>query len=97
MSLLATEAQRNRVRNCFLSTTLSGGGTITLTDGPEPTNYILGQSGSNVLTNSNNTIQGAGNIGDGQMGLVNNGTILSNGFAFPMGHMSKPQAGFLVE
>ncbi|MGC2111064.1 MAG: hypothetical protein WA655_16210 [Candidatus Korobacteraceae bacterium] len=50
-----------------------------------------------MLTNSNNTIQGAGNIGDGQMGLVNNGTILSNGFAFPMGHMSKPQAGFLVE
>jgi hypothetical protein len=38
---------------------------------------IFGTSGSNTLTNTG-TIQGSGNIGDGEMGLVNSGTILAN-------------------
>jgi hypothetical protein len=78
-SIALLAAGNNTTLLLMANTTLTGGGTVTLTDSPLPTNYIYGQSGSYVLTNQNNTIQGAGNIGDGQMGLINNGTILSNG------------------
>jgi hypothetical protein len=56
---------------------LTGTGKVILgTTGP---NYIVGASGAGteVLTNAN-TIQGVGNIGNGIMGLVNNGTIIAN-------------------
>src|ERR1035438_9353257 len=56
--------------------TLTGGGTVTL--GNSGSNRIYGAAGSDVLTNANNTIQGSGNIGVGQMGLVNQGTIDAN-------------------
>lgn len=54
--------------------TLSGGGTLTLTDSSNPQNYVYGASGSDTLTNQE-TIQGSGNIGNGQMALINSGTI----------------------
>src|ERR1700728_4164697 len=54
--------------------TLSGG-TVTLSANAQ--NYIFGGSPSDVLTNAD-TIQGAGNIGNASMGLVNSGTILAN-------------------
>jgi len=57
--------------------TLSGG-TVTLSNNAQ--NYIFGQTSSNTLTNQE-TIQGAGQIGHGQMTLVNSGTINSNGSA----------------
>jgi hypothetical protein len=57
------------------SVTLSGTGTLTMSNNAN--NFILGTSGTNVLTNQS-TIQGAGNIGDGQMGLSNSGTIDAN-------------------
>ena len=56
--------------------TLTGGGTVTLGSGYY--NTIYGASAADVLTNVNNTIQGSGNIGDGQMRLVNQGTIDGN-------------------
>jgi len=59
------------------SQSLSGTGIINLLyTGP---NYITGASGSGteVLTNAN-TIEGVGNIGNGAMGLVNNGTIFAS-------------------
>ncbi len=59
------------------SQSLSGTGIINLLyTGP---NYITGASGSGteVLTNAN-TIEGVGNIGNGAMGLVNNGTITAS-------------------
>jgi hypothetical protein len=56
--------------------TLTGGGTVTLSNNGN--NFIYGAVGSDVLTNVNNTIQGSGQIGDGQMGLVNQGTIDAN-------------------
>jgi len=40
-------------------------------------NYIFGVAGSDVLTNAS-TITGAGQIGNGQMSLVNSGTINAN-------------------
>lgn len=54
--------------------TLSGG-TVTLSN--NPANYIFGQATGDTLTNQE-TIQGAGHIGDGQMTLVNSGTIDAN-------------------
>ena len=56
--------------------TLTGGGTVTLDNSPN--NRIYGAAGTDVLTNANNLIQGSGNIGVGQMGLVNQGTIDAN-------------------
>ncbi len=41
-------------------------------------NRIYGAAGTDVLTNVNNTIQGSGQIGAGQMGLVNQATIDAN-------------------
>jgi len=57
--------------------TLAGGGSVTLSNNAN--NFILGAAASDILSNQE-TIQGAGNIGSGQMGLVNSGsgTILAN-------------------
>jgi hypothetical protein len=49
--------------------TLSGGGSLTLTD--TNTNQITGATGAATLTNVNNIISGAGAIGGGLMTLVN--------------------------
>jgi len=54
--------------------TLSGG-SVTLSN--NPANYIFGSAAGNTLTNQE-TIQGAGHIGNGQMTLVNSGTINTN-------------------
>ena len=56
--------------------TLTGGGTVTL--GNSVNNRIYGALGTDILTNANNTIQGSGQIGADQMGLVNQGTIDAN-------------------
>ena len=57
------------------NTTLSGTGTLTL--GNNSQNFIFGSVGADILTNSS-TIQGSGNIGDGQMTMANSGTINAN-------------------
>ncbi len=49
--------------------TLTGGGTVTLSD--STANRIYGATGATVLTNTNNTISGAGQIGVSQLTLVN--------------------------
>ena len=58
------------------SVTLTGGGTVTLDNSPN--NRIYGAVGTDVLTNVNNLIQGSGNIGANQMGLLNQGAIDAN-------------------
>jgi hypothetical protein len=55
--------------------TLSGTGTFTMSNSID--NFIVGTAASNTLTNQS-TIQGAGNIGVGQMALNNSGTIDAN-------------------
>jgi fibronectin-binding autotransporter adhesin len=55
------------------STTLSGAGTITESAGA----FIGTQIGGGTLTNQS-TIQGAGNIGDGSLDLINEGTVNAN-------------------
>ncbi|HEX9448602.1 MAG TPA: cadherin domain-containing protein, partial [Dongiaceae bacterium] len=57
--------------------TLQGGGAVVLSD--DSHNTIYGSTSDTVLHNVDNTISGAGNIGAGQMTLVNDGTILADG------------------
>ena len=61
----------------FQGVTLEGGGQVTLSDKAD--NVIFGGSANAVLTNVDNTITGAGELGDGQLTLVNAGTIIANG------------------
>jgi hypothetical protein len=59
--------------------TLTGGGQVVLTDGPNA--YILGAAATDQLVNVNNTISGSGQLGDGQLSLDNQakGIIDANG------------------
>jgi hypothetical protein len=57
--------------------TLEGGGQVTLSDSGQ--NVISGTATDVTLTNVDNTISGAGEFGAGQMGLVNEGTIIATG------------------
>ncbi|MDL2405814.1 VCBS domain-containing protein [Rhizobium calliandrae] len=57
--------------------TLTGGGTVTLSD--DASNMIFGSGDDVTLTNVDNTISGAGQLGDGHLTLVNEGTIIANG------------------
>jgi T1SS-143 domain-containing protein len=57
--------------------TLQGGGVMVLTDNSE--NVIFGSEADVTLTNVDNTISGAGQLGDGQMTLVNEGSIIATG------------------
>jgi Ca2+-binding RTX toxin-like protein len=57
--------------------TLKGGGSIILSD--DDGNLISGTGADVVLTNIDNTISGAGHIGQGQLTLINQGTIVASG------------------
>ncbi|MBV7570601.1 VCBS domain-containing protein [Pseudomonas sp. PDM27] len=61
----------------FRGATLTGGGQVLLSDNAQ--NVIFGGSADTVLTNADNTISGAGQLGAGQMMLVNSGLILASG------------------
>jgi hypothetical protein len=68
ITLGATNSNTNLIIGSS-AVTLTGGGTVTL--GNNGVNRIFGAVGTDVLTNANNIVQGSGNIGAGQMGLVN--------------------------
>ncbi len=57
--------------------TLEGGGQVVLSDSSD--NFIFGTVSDVTLTNVDNTISGAGHLGDGVMVLVNEGTIIATG------------------
>jgi len=57
--------------------TLQGGGQITLSD--SAVNFIFGATPTATLTNVDNTIIGAGQLGSGEMTLINEGTIIASG------------------
>jgi hypothetical protein len=57
--------------------TLQGGGALTLSD--SGANAIFGTDPSVTFTNVDNTISGAGQLGEGQMTLVNEGIIDATG------------------
>src|SRR5262249_42206822 len=57
--------------------TLGGGGHVQLSDGNG--NIIAGTTPDATLTNVDNTISGAGQFGEGQLTLHNQGTIIASG------------------
>nr|WP_283813808.1 VCBS domain-containing protein [Bradyrhizobium niftali] len=57
--------------------TLQGHGQVVLSDSSQ--NLITGTVSDVMLTNVDNTISGAGHLGDGVMVLVNEGTIIATG------------------
>ena len=59
------------------SVRLQGGGQVVLSD--DAHNVIFGGAANATLINHDNTISGAGQLGGGQMTLVNEGTIVANG------------------
>jgi hypothetical protein len=59
------------------SVTLQGGGQVILSD--DSHNVIFGGAANATLINMDNTISGAGHVGDGQMTLVNSGMIIADG------------------
>jgi fibronectin-binding autotransporter adhesin len=63
------------------SATLTGGGTVTLgnSGGTETGTILVGSADTGTLTNTNNTITGYGNLGNGTLTLVNGGTVNANG------------------
>ena len=61
----------------FQGVTFSGGGHLILSDNAN--NAIYGGSADTVFTNADNTISGAGQLGAGQLVLVNAGTIVADG------------------
>jgi VCBS repeat-containing protein len=56
---------------------LQGGGHLTLSD--DDNNLIFGGASDALLSNIDNIVSGAGQIGGGQMTLANAGTILADG------------------
>ncbi|MBZ9821514.1 VCBS domain-containing protein, partial [Mesorhizobium sp. CA4] len=57
--------------------TLQGGGQVVLSD--SAFNIVSGTGPDVTLTNIDNTISGAGELGDGMLGLDNRGTIIASG------------------
>lgn len=61
---------------------LDGSGTVSLTGpgaGPNGSSAgVSGPAGSRLTNDTFHTIQGTGNIGRGQIGIINNGTIAAN-------------------
>ncbi|WP_244110154.1 beta strand repeat-containing protein, partial [Burkholderia ambifaria] len=59
------------------SATLEGGGHVTLSD--DAHNVVFGSTADATLVNVDNTITGAGQLGAGQLTLINEGTIVADG------------------
>ena len=57
--------------------TLTGSGTVLL--GDNPNNHITGATAGDALVNLNNTIEGAGSLGQGTLTITNHGTIDATG------------------
>jgi hypothetical protein len=66
---------QNGILDILAPVTLSGGGTVTLTTNATNGGNAYIQGNSQTLTNTNNTIQGTGVIGNGNLVLTNGGVI----------------------
>ncbi|UVE47062.1 VCBS domain-containing protein [Pseudomonas chlororaphis] len=74
---LGSAGNETRLEILFRGATLTGGGQVLLSDNAQ--NVIFGGSADTVLTNIDNRISGAGQLGAGQMILANAGLILASG------------------
>jgi hypothetical protein len=73
---LASAGGSTRLEVLASGLTLEGGGRIELSD--DNGNIIAGTTPGATLTNVDNTISGAGQLGDGQLTLNNEGTIIAS-------------------
>jgi hypothetical protein len=69
----------------------TGGGTVAMTD--HTNNFIFGAVSSDVLTNVDNTIMGAGQLGDAQLTLVNGAAGIIDANAKTNGLIINPGGG----
>ncbi|WP_081235291.1 VCBS domain-containing protein [Pseudomonas fluorescens] len=74
---LGSTGSETNLEILFRGATLTGGGQVLLSDSAQ--NVIFGGSADTVLTNVDNRISGAGQLGAGQLVLVNAGLILASG------------------
>ena len=74
---LASTGSATELEVLFRGATLTGGGHVQLSD--SDANVIFGGSADTLLTNVDNTISGAGQLGGGQMTLANAGLIVADG------------------
>ncbi|MGF6455313.1 beta strand repeat-containing protein [Pseudomonas frederiksbergensis] len=74
---LGSTGSETELEILFRGATLTGGGQVLLSDSAQ--NVIFGGSADTVLTNVDNRISGAGQLGAGQLVLVNAGLILASG------------------
>ena len=74
---LGSAGNETRLEILFRGATLTGGGQVLLSDNAQ--NVIFGGSADTVLTNVDNRISGAGQLGAGHMILANAGLILASG------------------
>jgi len=74
---LASTGSETDLEILFRGASLTGGGQVVLSDSDQ--NVIFGGSADTVLTNHDNTISGAGQLGAGQLTLINEGTIIADG------------------
>ena len=74
---LASTGGQARLQVLANGLTLEGGGHVELSDGNG--NIIVGTTPDATLTNVDNTISGAGQLGEGQLTLHNQGTIIASG------------------
>ena len=74
---LASTGSETNLEILVGNATLQGGGQVTLSDNGHI--VIFGGAAEATLINVDNTITGAGQLGAGQMTLVNHGTILADG------------------
>ncbi|WP_232448722.1 beta strand repeat-containing protein, partial [Burkholderia ubonensis] len=74
---LGSTGDLTRLEVLVKSATLEGGGYVTLSD--DSHNVVFGSTPDTTLVNVDNTITGAGQIGAGQLTLVNEGTIVASG------------------
>jgi hypothetical protein len=81
------------------NTTLSGGGKLIL--GDNSNNAVIGLAGADLLTNTSDTISGAGQFGSGQMSFANaaagvvNATGTANALVLDFGSFSASNAGLI--
>ncbi|WP_223488343.1 VCBS domain-containing protein [Pseudomonas sp. A-RE-19] len=74
---LGSSGSQTNLEILFRGATLTGGGQVLLSDSAQ--NVIFGGSADTLLTNVDNRISGAGQLGAGEMMLVNAGLILASG------------------
>ncbi|MGM8061650.1 Ig-like domain-containing protein [Vogesella indigofera] len=74
---LAAASSDTTLELLFPAAELSGGGQLLLSDSAQ--NVIIGGTADTLLHNVDNTVSGAGQLGAGQLQLLNQGTIVASG------------------